>query len=238
MQNMSSISIIGAGWLGLPLASHLRQLGHKLVLSRREIARVEQLTTEKWTAFSFQLGECLPDELSQSSIAVINIPPGRKSFDPETFFANIRKLCIDLQRNNTKNIIFISTTSVYGDKQGLVNELTECYPVTNSGKIHLEIERFIHALMPKQATVLRLAGLVGDTRHPAKSLSGKQQIPNPNQAVNLIHRDDVITAIQAIIDKQLWGHTLHLAATSHPKRKEYYCWSTTQLGLPPPEFVN
>lgn len=234
---MSSISILGAGWLGMPLARYLRMFGHDIVLSKRDIIAVDQLRAEDWKAEQYQLGETLPAILGSSDIAIINIPPGRRNLDPKDFIAKLQRTCRDLLQNETKNIIFVSTTSVYGDTTGTLTEITECRPTTNSGKAHLEIEQYIHALMPKQATILRLAGLVGGKRHPAKNLSGKQHIPNPHQVVNLVHRNDVIAAIHAIINKQLWGHTLHLAATDHPKRGDYYRWAAKQLKISPPEFA-
>ena len=63
-------------------------------------------------------------------------------------------------------IIFTSSTSVYGDVEGVVKETTERRPVTASGKVLKELEDWLHNLPGTQVDILRLAGLVGpgDTR--------------------------------------------------------------------------
>ena len=158
---MPSISIIGAGWLGMPLAVYLSKCGHDLILSTQDLAKVEQLRAKHWKVEQYQLGARLPDTLGKNEITIINIPPGKRNLDPDEHLIKIQRLCSDLLQMGTKNLIFVSTTSVYGNASGTVTELTECRPITNSGIAHLKIEQFVHKLMPQQVTVLRLAGLIG-----------------------------------------------------------------------------
>jgi hypothetical protein len=47
----------------------------------------------------------------------------------------------------------------------------------------------------------------------------------------------VIRAIAQIIEKKIWGVTLHLAANEHPSREEYYRWAAVKLALPEPQFA-
>ena len=101
----------------------------------------------------------------------------------------------------------------------------------------MQIEQAIFEHLAQRACVIRLAGLVGKSRHPAKYLAGRKGLPNGQQAVNLVHQHDVINAIQQIIHLQLWGQTLHLCSAEHPSRKDYYCWAATKLGLALPEFI-
>jgi len=53
-------------------------------------------------------------------------------------------------------------------------------------------EQLFHENTNFQTTVIRLAGLIGPGRNPARFFAGKTNIPNGNAPVNLIHLDDCI----------------------------------------------
>ncbi|WP_105002615.1 hypothetical protein [Tenacibaculum sp. SG-28] len=56
--------------------------------------------------------------------------------------------------------------------------------------------------------------------------------------VNLIHRDDCIGLIQAILHKNIWGEIINGCADKHPLREKFYRLASKNLGLTPPEFKN
>ena len=87
-----------------------------------------------------------------------------------------------------------------------------------------------------KTTVLRFGGLIGGSRNPAKSLSGKTNIATPNAPINLIHQDDCIGIITAIIEQNFWCEKINASTPFHPTRKEYYTAKAKELGLPLPEF--
>lgn len=246
---MTSISIIGAGWLGKSLAQHLKQR-HAIYLSKSSPESTAALLAEGWNADTFTLGGTLPNLLANTELAVINIPPKLRGTaspqDAERFARNMLKLVGDFMglpniTNSKKRLIFISTTAVYGNVNGEITETSAVAPITLSAKAHVEIEQHLHTQYPGQACVLRLAGLVSADRHPIRSLVKRAQashkpLDNPSQVVNLIHRVDVIAAISAIIDKHHFGTTLHLACPDHPTRERYYNWAAEHCGLPALSF--
>jgi len=247
-----SISIIGAGWLGKPLAQHLSN-HHGVYVSKSTPEQANALQAEGWNACAFRLGEPLPAMLANNNVAVINVPPKLRGAataeDAGRFTERMLSLIQEFMtsavspnsENRNKNIVFVSTTAVYGDVTGDITETTSVNPQTLSAKAHVNIERYLHSQFPEQATVLRLSGLVSVDRHPVRSLvkrsqAGAKPLANPLQVVNLIHRTDVITAISTIIEQQYFGKTLHLACPDHPTRSDYYCWAAQQCGLPAPQF--
>lgn len=249
---MISISIIGAGWLGKPLAQHLSN-HHGVYVSKSTPEQAKALQADGWNACAFRLGEPLPAMLANNNVAVINVPPKLRGAataeDAERFTERMLNLIQEFMssavspnsKNSNKNIVFVSTTAVYGDATGDITETTPVNPQTLSAKAHVNIERYLHSQFPEQATVLRLSGLVSVDRHPVRSLvkrsqAGAKPLANPLQVVNLIHRTDVITAISTIIEQQYFGKTLHLACPDHPTRNDYYCWAAHQCGLPAPQF--
>lgn len=237
----AAISILGCGWLGQPLALKLQQSGHPIVATCRSEHKAKKLTDLGLTTVIYALGDDLEQnhltELFNSRILVLNIPVGRKNPDSKVFLEQIQKLLAHAVCTSIEQVIFVSTTSIYGDPQGLVTETSIPDPQTESARTNLAIEGMVKDYFVRKSTIIRLAGLVGQDRHPAKFLAGKSGLATPEQVVNLVHQQDVINAIQNIIKDDLWSQTLHLCAAQHPTRSEYYTFAAKQLGLTPPTFV-
>lgn len=231
------VSIIGAGWLGLRLAKRLSQQ-HLVIASKTSPAGVQLLSQCGIQGVKFKLG----DDVSQAPLArlfaadclILNIPPNRHNRDNGLYTQQMVKLINKAKA--VSNVVFISTTSVYGDQKGNITEHCQTSPQTPSAKAHCQIEQCLFELFGQRATVLRLSGLVSRDRHPAHSMAGAAR-NGGCEAVNLIHRDDVISAIERIIEQKKWGKTFHLAANDHPSRADYYGWACQQLGLPVPVFA-
>ncbi|GAA0853989.1 NAD(P)H-binding protein [Aliiglaciecola litoralis] len=234
------ITLIGAGWLGLPLAKALGENGHQILATKRSEKGVLSLQQQHIQAQQFELGQDLSSEAVQAllntDMLIINIPPGRKTLQPDVFLSQMKALISQAKTSGTKSLLFISTTAVYGEASRVVYEYSEPNPTTDSAKVHVEIEQWIRHTFGPQASILRLAGLVSEDRHPARFLAGKKDIEQGQQVVNLVHRGDVIQAIKYIIKGQHFGQTFHLSARDHPSREAYYCWAAQSLGLATPSF--
>ncbi|MEP4890373.1 MAG: NAD-dependent epimerase/dehydratase family protein [Aliiglaciecola sp.] len=235
------IAIIGAGWLGLPLAQALTKSGHTIVATKRSGTEVNKLQEIGISAIQYELGDNLDTQqlthLFNAQTLILNIPPGRKSPSLDTFSQNMRALLSTAKYKGIQNVLFISTTAVYGNTEGTIYEYTPVAPQTQSGKIHVEIENCVRSLFQQNACILRLGGLVSPDRHPARSLSARKHIENGQQRVNLVHREDVIRAIEKIINSNKFGQTYHLCSLEHPTRQQYYTDAATAMKLAPPEFV-
>lgn len=235
------IAVTGCGWLGLPLAKELALSDHDIVATRRLKNDVKALTILGFTGIQFSLGDNLYSEnlapIFNCDLLVLNIPVGRKSQAADNFIENIESLLHYASRSKIQHLIFVSTTSVYGSSSGHITEQSPVNPVTESAKINVKIEQLLSTYFGDKGTILRLAGLVGSDRHPAKYLAGKTDLTHPQQVVNLIHQTDVIKAIRKIIEKNVWGDMLLLCAQTHPTRDSYYTWAANKLGLTAPQFV-
>jgi len=235
------IAIVGCGWLGLPLAHSLQKSGHSIVGTRRSEAGCSELRSLGFTGVQFELGATLTEDkfaaIFSCDLLVLNIPVGRKTSSSEEFIANMHALLKKAFDSNIKQVIFISTTSVYGNQNTVISEKSLTVPNTSSGKINLMVEQIVQRYFIAQATILRPAGLVGDDRHPAHYLAGKTELASPNKVVNLVHQHDVIQSIESIIQNDVWGHTLVLSALEHPTRQDYYRWAAEQLNIAAPAFI-
>ena len=240
-KTLVQIAIIGCGWLGLPLGLSLQKSGHRIVATVRSEAGCAKIRSLGITCLQFELGDTLTNEkfvpIFNSDLLILNIPVGRNTTSSEKFSANMGGLLRQAADSNIKQVIFVSTTSVYGDQDTIISEKSPTIPSTQSGKINLAIEQLVQQYFAKQACIIRPVGLVGEDRHPAHFLAGKTKLAAPNKLVNLIHQHDVIQCIESIIKNETWGHILVLSASEHPTRKDYYTWAAKHLNLTAPSFV-
>lgn len=176
--------------------------------------------------------------LSGSEILVLNIPPGLRKDPNSNFVKQISNLIPYIEKSSVENVLFISSTSVYADADSIpiITEDTDPNPDTESGRQLLDVEKMLQNNRHFKTTLLRFSGLFGDERHPAKFLSGKTDLKDPDAPVNLIHLNDCIGIIQNIIKNNCWSDTFNASTTPHPSREVYYISICKIMNLPVPTF--
>lgn len=235
------IAILGCGWLGLPLAKVLMAQGHDVNGSTTSPEKAETLAAAGIQPFVLHIHENgiegkIKLFLEGVETLVVDIPPKLRGRTPENFVKKIQQLIPALENAAVKNVLFISSTSVYRNDNSTVTEETAPFPETESGKQLLASETLLQATPAFKTTVLRFAGLTGPDRHPVHHLAGKTDLKNPEAPVNLIHLNDCIAVILEIIQQQKWGDVYNAAHPSHPSREAYYSSKAKELGLTPPRF--
>lgn len=128
--------------------------------------------------------------------------------------------------NEVGQIIYISSTGVYGDFGGeWVSESSPTNPVRDGGKACLAAEQLLQeSHFGDRATILRMAGLYGNDRVPTKGTIESKQWDklSPEGYLNLIHIDDAVNATAVAAEQKLFGE-LFLVADSNPTlRRDYY----------------
>ena len=240
---MTQISILGCGWLGLPLAKSLLQNGFPIKGSTTSLEKISLLESEGITPFLVRLEEqqisaCVADFLADSQILIINIPPKLRGGSTENFVAKITTLLPFIENSTIEKVLFVSSTSVYGDDNDLVTEDSPLNPDTEGGRQLAIVENVLQKNRHFQTTILRFGGLIGEDRNPVRFLSGRENIENPNAPINLIHQDDCIGIIEKIIALNSWNKTYNAVTPFHPSRKEYYSQKATELNLALPKFAS
>ena len=237
------ISILGCGWLGLPLGAHLAAAGYEVNGSTTKAEKLAHLREAGIHPFLIEVGETVQGPEQQrffdSDLLIVNIPPGgRQNPDVQkTHPLQIKAILRAAQDGPIQHLIFVSSTSVYGDEKRVVSEADHLNPSTPSGRALAEIEGFLRQLHQPQTTILRMAGLVGGNRKAGRFFAGKKGLPGGEAPVNLVHLDDCIGLIQAVIQQQKWGEIFNVCADEHPSRAKLYAHQAQQLGLPRPEFI-
>jgi nucleoside-diphosphate-sugar epimerase len=238
---METISILGCGWVGLPLAEHLIQSGYKVKGSTRTKNDIPILESKGINPCFLVIdpevrGENL-EGFFDSDILIINFPPERRDDIVEYHERQAISLIQRIKLSSIKKVVFVSSTSVYPDLNCEVTEDEIEEPFKSSGTALLKFESLLNNSVEFKTTILRFAGLIGYERKPGRFLAGKKEVINAQAPVNLIHRDDCINIIHQIIQKNIWSETFNACADLHPTRKDYYINTTSKLGLIPPTFV-
>ncbi len=238
---MTQISILGCGWLGLPLAVSLQRKGYSIKGSTTSEQKIVDLKKAGIRPFLIQLNaENTTGDvygfLESSHTLIINVPPGMRGNSLELFSRKMEKLIPFIQQSRIENVLFVSSTSVFGDNQGVVDESTIPTPDSLSGKDLLRTEALLKSNPNFKTTVIRFGGLIGEDRHPVNYLSGKTNLTGGNTPVNLIHRNDCIRLIERVIETNFWDKTIHGVFPSHPSRYAYYTQQAISRNLPPPHF--
>jgi len=223
------ISILGSGWLGLPLAEYFVSLGHAVKASTTTKHRLETLSAlhiEPYLVDIGQLGANIQSFL-QANILIINITS--KNTDD---FINLIKV---IEISAIEQVIFISSTSVYANLNKTVTE-DDIDALVESPL--LSIENLFRESVKFKTTIVRFAGLIGYRRNPGNFFKSGRTVDQPDANVNLIHRDDCIEIINQIIVQGIWGEVFNGCADSHPTKKEYYTQAAINCGNSVPVFNN
>ena len=230
----TNVAIVGMGWLGKPLALSLMKNGCNVYTATRNIDKAKEF--KDLGLISFQISyetdsveiNLAKEDLEQIKYLIICIPPSGFSNYAQSLGSIVT--CF----NAKTKIIFTSSTGVYEEING---EVTEDSNKTKDHPVFLA-EQKLRELAEDRLTIIRLAGLIGDNRHPVKYFIQKDLIPNCNAPVNLVCQKDVIRAIELILEKQLFRKTYNIVNPSHPSKKDYYINASKAIsnGNPKAEF--
>jgi len=221
------ISILGAGWLGLPLANSLLSQNAAIKLATRSQERLSILQDKtKAELFALDIESLANQDASffASETLILNITS--KNIEA---YQNLIQL---IEKSSVKQVLFVSSTSVY---KNVNREVTE----SSGDELHVnplyQIELLFRNNQSFKTTVIRFAGLVGYGRHPGQWFKSKT-VSQPQAPVNLIHRDDCLGIIHSIIEQEEWGEVYNACSTTHPTKRQFYTFARNLLGLEPPDF--
>jgi nucleoside-diphosphate-sugar epimerase len=131
-------------------------------------------------------------------------------------------------------LIFTGSTSVYAQADGsVVNEGSPAEPPRETGRILREAEDLVLA---RRGIVARLAGIYGPGRSVLlrKFFSGEAIIEGEgSRVVNQVHRDDIASALLALVEKNTPG-IFNVNDDAPMTQREIYAWLAERFSLPLP----
>ncbi|MDO9275624.1 MAG: NAD-dependent epimerase/dehydratase family protein [Lutibacter sp.] len=219
------ISILGCGWIGKPLSISLIKQGFTIKGSTTSDEKLPEFKEIGIAPFLINL-DALKENIStflDSEILIVALP----SKDIEGF----KNLISHIEKSTVKKVVFISSTSVYGNSNEMVSEESETLPSALT-TIEMLFKNSIHF----ETTIIRFAGLFGYNRKPGNFFKNGRKIPNPDGFVNMIHQDDCVRLIEKVIEKNAWNQIFNGCADTHPTRREFYTKCTLDISTLLPEF--
>ena len=239
----NNIGVLGCGWLGFPLAKKLVQSDYIVHGTTTSQTKIDVLSESGIIPYQISLNETqivgdIAHFLSQLDILIVNVPPRlRGAGQKENYVSKIQLLSKAVAKHGPSKLLFVSSTSVYGDVTGEVTEQTAPNPTTESGKQLLQSEDLIQSLEGLQTSIIRFGGLIGPNRNPVTMLSGRQGLKNGNDFINLIHLEDCIHMIITILSRNYWGEVFNGVYPDHPTKKEFYTRQAEKMGIPAPYYL-
>lgn len=229
-----SVLIVGCGWLGKKLGQELIKHDINVYGTTRSSANFSDLSELGIKPVKLELPATkLSDiRLPLTDTVIISISPGRGQ-DRDDYPRSIRQLSQVLAERNVQ-VIMYSSTSAYGNSKNEVQE-SDATPATNSENTILAAEGELIKKTPR-AVILRLCGLYGEDRHPAKYMAGRKNINDGEAPVNLVHRDDVIQVTQKIIEENISAEIFNVCSACHPSRADIYTTIAERLEIKKPTF--
>ncbi|MGH7885396.1 MAG: NAD-dependent epimerase/dehydratase family protein [Thermodesulfobacteriota bacterium] len=237
---MSSITILGCGWLGFPFARYMIEKGFVVRGSTRDPKKLSILKNNSIKGFLININPDIKskkiNEFLDSQILFVNFPPQRRDDIEEYHQLQFSNLINEILKSSIKKVLFASSTSVYPDTNGIVDEECSLEPEKKSGKALLKVEKMLMNEKKFETVIIRFAGLIGYERSPLNSIKKKNLLLNPETRLNLIHRDDCIKISSEIIEKKIFNVILNACCDNHPTRKEYYSNEAEKYNIELPDF--
>lgn len=232
------VSILGCGWLGMALAKDLVKQGFDVKGSATSHEKMVIINSQGIAGFIVKLeeGQQLVSNSDFWNCDVLIIASNVKLAQNTGYLGAMQLIVALIKTKKINRIIFLSSISVYGEPNDIVDEDTAPAPKTASAGQLLALEELLKNV--SQAIVLRLGGLVGPGRMPGTFFAGKKNIPNGLAPVNLIHLTDCIGICKMLLDAPKLPKCLNAVSPDHPSKESFYKAAAAKEGLPLPEFLH
>jgi nucleoside-diphosphate-sugar epimerase len=234
-----TVSIIGCGWLGMPLAEKLIDEGYIVKGSTTSTEKLLTLQQKRIDGYKLLLNPAPVGNLSallKTDTLVIDIPPKAGKLGDDFHPEQVRQLVEAMEKSTVTHVIYISSTSVYPERSQIAVEQDVTTVAESAAQGLMQAEQLVQQLSQERAvTVVRYGGLMGYDRIPGKYVAGRT-VNSGDVPVNYIHRDDAVGLLSEIINRQLTG-TFNAVAPEHPTREAIYRKSCADFGYPLPTFT-
>lgn len=206
------ILLFGVGWLGKELLESLLGENQDVYVATRDV--------HKWVSFESKLKLVEVDfqsahlnvEVTSFDLVIIMLPPSGFS----NYAQVIKNICLNL--TESKHVVYTSSTGVYQNQEGFVNEESK----VDEQHVVFKAEQEVVKMFPGKYTILRLSGLISEDRHPTIHLLKKEKNLGADIPVNLVHRNDVIRAINLLKESEPTSEIYNLSYPENPSRSDYY----------------
>jgi nucleoside-diphosphate-sugar epimerase len=234
------IAVVGAAFTGLSAARYFHKRGHTVSVSTTRPERAKELSSVADTVVVMKGSDVSAmKELIQGADAIVltmagglGVKDGKPFMDPvayrDSYVGTAEGLAGAIAAApNCRQIVFCSSLNAYGDANGVspVDEATPPNAASPAQQVFIETEQKLAALArgPLKVCNFRTGTIYGPGRehkNELRNIAGKQIPFDGKSDAMLIHRDDVVRAIDFAITKGLSG--LYNLFNDIPDNKEQF----------------
>ncbi|HAM71946.1 MAG TPA: hypothetical protein DCM86_09920 [Verrucomicrobiales bacterium] len=243
------VLIAGCGYVGLPLGARLAGLGHEVWGLRRSGADDDLLRSSGLRPLTADVTErgSFPDPGPGWDWVVFALSSrggGIEGYE-RLYVQGTRNVLSWLEATPPRRVLQISSTSVYGQADGsVVTEESPADPSNGTSRLLLASERLLLEFGSRHnvgALILRAAGIYGPGRGHLflQYLNNEATLTGEGDRwLNMIHREDLVTAIIAALERGRPAGIYNVADTSPVTEVEFFRWLSVTLGKPMPPTLD
>ncbi|MCK5284607.1 MAG: SDR family oxidoreductase [Alphaproteobacteria bacterium] len=216
--------------------------GWRIAGTSRDHKKIRTLRERGIDAYMFDYERPLTDPLfilNGTTHLLISTPPDDNG-DP-TFLVHANDIA---KIPSLEWVGYLSTTSVYGDREGGdVFETSELRPTSKRGSRRMKAEKqwmsaFKFNNLPVH--IFRLSGIYGPGRSALDSVRAgiAQRINKPGHAFGRIHVEDIVQILLASMEKPFPGEAYNVCDSYHAPSHEVIEYACDLLKREPPPFIN
>lgn len=164
-----------------------------------------------------------------------------RDFDPAAehccpdYLRVLANLLQQLVQAGCQRLIYIGSTAIYAPRLSAMKR-TQRRRIRRAVSAIAEAEVLVRNSGIPAWCLIRAAGLIGPQRHPGHFLAGRDGGGDGLAPINLVHGEDVIGIVLAVLYQQAWGEIFNACAPSHPSRREFYGRACRPIDREPPGF--
>ena len=235
----NKILIFGYGYCAKAFIKKFENKKNKILVVSRNSQNIDKLNRQGIKSCDWSKEEAVIDFINKSNTILITVPPNN-FVDPvaskySKYFA---------QTGNEIRLIYLSSTSVYGDHKGVwVNENSKLKAKSELGKWRLKVEmKWISfaKLNHLPLLILRLSGIYGLGRSAFDRINNKsfKIVNSPNILFSRIHIDDITSIIIKFINNENLKGVYNLSDNMPATSEAIYLEAFRLLKLEPPTSKN
>lgn len=227
--------IIGCGYTGARLARRLMAGGADVVGTGTGAGPwASDAPGFRWRELN--LLDDAQDELPEAAEAVVYymVPTLARRDEGKPHLPPFERCLAALARQPLRGLVYLSSTSVYGDRQGgWVDEASPVSPGSPWGRMRVELEQAVWRFGADRgvpACVVRLPEIYGPGRGPVERLRGGHLVRAAERFSNRIHIDDLVMTLDQL-GRDLDPPLLLVSDDEPAPTLEVYRFAAARMGL-------
>jgi nucleoside-diphosphate-sugar epimerase len=241
------IVIFGCGYVGAAVAQWAASVGLRVTALTRNAASAVVLREVGITTVVADLaGHAWHDEITPAPDFAINCVSsgggGTEGYRHSYLAGTESIVAWATARGSVGTFLYTSSTAVYPQSGGVgVDESAPVTATSDRVQVLLDAEARVQSGTGawRRWFILRLAGIYGPGRHRLLEQVRSGEVTGAGEHhLNLIHRDDIVTAIAAcaVAPSSIANEVFNLTDDGRARKSEIVAWLAGQLGVPLPRF--